>query len=153
MFCWIGFTESDADGSPSCGSQMRLRWQSQDTNVCHLPWATPGPTGMTEICHLFEKPISALSGGIFSAEYSRSLMCSPMSSLSGKTPANNRFLGEGLWGDNPFSSSANILWILLKSSYCNTPSNSSTKVVWRTSSHFPESLSPSYATISHVLMN
>lgn len=49
----------------------------------HVPWATPGPTGMTEKLPL-ENPISALSGGIFSAEYSCSLLCSPMSFLSGK---------------------------------------------------------------------
>lgn len=60
--------------------------------------------------HLFENPISTLSGVIFPAEYSCSLLCSPTSFPSGKPLVNNRFLAEGLWGDNPFSSPANIFF-------------------------------------------
>lgn len=90
---------------PAVALQVRLQWQGQDTNSpCGLSWAKSSPTADIWESN-FEFP-----GAKFSAEYSCSLLCIPMSFSSGKTLVNNRLLAEGLWGDNPSPSPANIFF-------------------------------------------
>lgn len=150
---WAGLWRQAPLVPPAVAPWMMLQWQGKDTNMNSMLWAGLSLISVTgkAATYLRTQP---LAEAVFSAEYSCPSPCCPChfpfySSSKKQDPCKGTVRWEPFFPLQAtrwqpfFLPSKQILWLSLKSLHCHNPSNSTTQVIWSTSSCFPESPQPS----------